>query len=159
MKYGHCSNFKLPTGWVTCVVPHQDRSKRTKDDTFFYSPIKSYVFQWLKESDGDEVKAYKVFKRNKMTRKSMDVPNAAVTVSKKARKSKQKNNKKHVLVEKSDNEENNASESKEDEVPASWNCESEEDDMPDGENCESKEDEMPNSWNCGSNEDEMPPAV
>jgi hypothetical protein len=123
----------------------------------------------LKESDGDEVKAFKVFKRNKMTRKSMDVPNTALTVSKKARKSKQKNKKKHVLVEKNDVEEKSASESEEDGMPDGWNCESEEDErpdswncktkedgMPDGENSESEEDEIPDSWNCKTEEDGMP---
>ncbi len=79
MKYGHCSNFKLPTGWTTRVVPRKDQSKRTKDDTFFYSPIQSYFFQTmadvnrfqelLKETDGDEMEAFKVYKRNKMTKR------------------------------------------------------------------------------------------
>ncbi len=166
LKYGHRSNFKLPTGWTTRVVPRQDQSKRTKDDTYFYSPIKSFVFrsmtavnrfqELLKQSDGDEVKAFKVFKRNKMTRKSMDVPNTALTVSKKARKSKQKNKKKHVLVEKNDVEEKSASESEEDGMPDGWNCESEEDEIPDSWNSESEEDEIPDSWNSKTKEDGMP---
>lgn len=161
MKYGHRSDYKVPTGWTTRVVPRTDQTKRTKYDSYFYSPIKSYSFQsmakvkrfqeFLKETAGDEVKAYKLYKRGKTTRKNKKTP--AVNVRKKVRKSEEENEKVLLLSSKSDEEDKDASESEEYEIPDSWKCESEDDEKTNGCNCESEEDEMPDSWKC---EDEMP---
>ena len=150
------SNFKegLPTGWTTRVVPRLDQSKKTKADTYWYSPIQSYSFpsmekvnrflEILEETDGDEVKAYNLCKRKKK-RKNMDVPNIAVKQSAKVRKSKDKIEKLLLVVQKSDDDDKDSSESEED----GGNSEREEEEIPDSWNCGSEEDEMPDSWNCG----------
>jgi len=115
----------LPTGWMIRVAPRPN--KPSQKDKYWYSPVQSYKFpsipqvkrflEMLKETDGDEKKAYKLLNK----RKSVDATDNTDD-SKKAKKKKKKKTKK-VAVEKTTDENEAGSVSEVDDgMPDAWDC-------------------------------------
>lgn len=115
----------LPTGWTMRVAPRPN--KPSQKDKYWYSPVQSYKFpsipqvkrflEMLKETDGDEKKAYKLLNK----RKSVDATDNTDD-SKKAKKKKKKKTKK-VAVEKTTDENEDGSVSEVDDgMPDAWDC-------------------------------------